>query len=229
MQNGKDYLLFYLKLLCESVDHDGNLRFSDQIPYSEDMLSTITNTNIDIVRNAINIFTSLGMMEILDDGTLFMSEVQRMMGSETYWAEKKREQRKLDNVQTLSIECPTCPTKRESKTNIKTKSDINSLIEDFGSGDDELISALRGFVDMRKSIKKPLTDRAMKMILTKLRKLSDSRDAWIEILNKSILHSWLDVYELKEETKSKSKEITPVVVNEEETDRLLRLTKEMEQ
>ena len=47
MPNGKEYILFYLKLLCESVDHDGNLRFSDQIPYSEDMLSTITDTNVD--------------------------------------------------------------------------------------------------------------------------------------------------------------------------------------
>ena len=38
MPNGKDYILFYLKLLCESIDHEGNLRFSDQIPYNEEML-----------------------------------------------------------------------------------------------------------------------------------------------------------------------------------------------
>ena len=57
MPNGKDYILFYLKLLCESVDHEGNLRFSDQIPYNEDMLATITNTNVDVVRIAIKILT----------------------------------------------------------------------------------------------------------------------------------------------------------------------------
>lgn len=83
MQNGKDYLLFYLKLLCESIDHEGNLRFSDQIPYNEDMLATITNTNVDIVRMAIKIFTQLNMMEIMDDGTYYMSEVQKMIGSAT--------------------------------------------------------------------------------------------------------------------------------------------------
>lgn len=80
MPNGKDYILFYLKLLCESVDHDGKLRFSDQIPYSEQMLSTITDTNIDIVRTAIEVFTQLDMMEVMDDGTLFMTEVQNMTG-----------------------------------------------------------------------------------------------------------------------------------------------------
>ncbi|MBR6987175.1 MAG: phage replisome organizer N-terminal domain-containing protein [Clostridiales bacterium] len=81
MPNGKDYILFYLKLLCESVDHEGNLRFSEQIPYNEDMLATITNTNVDVVRSAIKVFTELQMMEILDDGTVFMTEVQKMIGS----------------------------------------------------------------------------------------------------------------------------------------------------
>lgn len=81
MPNGKDYILFYLKLLCESVDHEGELRFNESIPYSDVMLSTITNTNIDIVRSAIKAFTNLEMMEVLDDGTIFMSEVEKMIGS----------------------------------------------------------------------------------------------------------------------------------------------------
>ena len=33
------------------------------------------------------------MMEVLDDGTYFMNEVQKMLGSETKWAEKKRDYR----------------------------------------------------------------------------------------------------------------------------------------
>ena len=107
MPNGKDYILFYLKLLCESVDHEGNLRFSEQIPYNDKMLATITNTNVDIVRSAIKIFCELEMMDILDDGTFFMSEVQKMIGYETKWAEKKRKQRqKGDNVPLLSSTCP---------------------------------------------------------------------------------------------------------------------------
>lgn len=93
MPNGKDYILFYLKLLCESVDHEGNLRFSDEIPYNEDMLATITYTNVDIVRSSIKVFTQLGMMELLDDGTFYMNEVQKMIGYETEWAEKKRKYR----------------------------------------------------------------------------------------------------------------------------------------
>lgn len=106
MPNGKDYVLFYLKLICESVDHCGNLRFNDQIPYNEQMLSTITNTNIDIVRSAITVFTKLEMMEVLDDGTYFMSKVAEMIGNETEWAKKKRDYRlkksEEDNVLAMS-------------------------------------------------------------------------------------------------------------------------------
>lgn len=81
MPNGKDYILFYLKMLVESVDHEGGLRFNDTIPYSDEMLSTITNTNIDIVRAAMAVFTQLGMIEVLDNGTIYMTEVLKMIGS----------------------------------------------------------------------------------------------------------------------------------------------------
>lgn len=113
MENGKDYVLFYLKLLCESIDHNGNLRFSETIPYNEKMLSVITNTNIDIVKSAIQVFQELNMIEILDDGTLYMQEITTMIGSETKWAEKKREYRKA-----IKGQCPndvlTMSDKRKS-------------------------------------------------------------------------------------------------------------------
>jgi predicted phage replisome organizer len=108
MPNGKDYILFYLKLLLESVDHEGTLRFSDTIPYNEQMLSVVTNTNIDIVRSAMKLFVELHMVDIFDDKTIYMSEVEKYIGSETQWAEKKRLQRaKGDNVPRLSSNCPT--------------------------------------------------------------------------------------------------------------------------
>lgn len=101
MPNGKDYILFYLKVICESANHGGNLRFSETIPYSEEMLATITNTNVDVVRNAIKIFQELNMIEVLDNGTYFMHEVQNMVGYETEWAIKKREYRKKVNAQNV--------------------------------------------------------------------------------------------------------------------------------
>ena len=118
--NGEKYVLFYLKLLVESIDHEGSLRFNETIPYNDEMLATITNTDIDVVRTSVKLFRDLGMMEILDNGTLYMQEIQKMIGHETYWAKKKREERdkkKLENVQPS----PICPSKSIEKELDKDK------------------------------------------------------------------------------------------------------------
>ena len=105
MPNGKEYVLFYLKLLAESVSHNGELRFSETIPYNEQMLSTITNTNIDIVRSAVKIFQELELLNILDDNTVYMEEVNKMLGAETEWAKKKRDYRASQK----QLEIGQCP------------------------------------------------------------------------------------------------------------------------
>lgn len=135
MPNGKDYILFYMKLLVESVDHSGSLRFSDTIPYNEQMLSTITNTNIDIVRAAMEIFTSLDMIQILDDNTIYMKEVERMIGSasntdnanrQRRFREKKKLESLPDNIESVT-KCNASVTDdvtndNESKSKNKRKS-----------------------------------------------------------------------------------------------------------
>lgn len=96
MTNGKDYILFYLKLLVESIDHEGHLRFSDTIPYDEKMLSVVANTNIDVVRSAIKIFTELGLMQLFDDKTIYLTETQKMLGesSSTHRVQAFRDRQK---------------------------------------------------------------------------------------------------------------------------------------
>ena len=98
MPNGKDYVLFYLKLLLESIDHEGSLRFSDTIPYNEQMLSVITNTNVDIVRSAMKLFVELHLIDIFDDQTIFMGEVEKMIGSESESASRMRRLRERKQV-----------------------------------------------------------------------------------------------------------------------------------
>ena len=133
MPNGKDYVLFYLKLLVESVDHNGGLRFNETIPYNEQMLSTITNTNVDTVSNAMKLFKSLGMVEILDDQTIYMNEVSKMLGAETYWAEKKREQRqksKLNPPKTPKIgQCPTDVQTVQAMSKVEIEKEIELDID----------------------------------------------------------------------------------------------------
>ncbi len=107
MPNGKDYILFYLKLMLKSINDSGKLMFKNTIPYTPDMLSTITGTNIDVVRVAVDTFIKLGLMEKLDDGALFMAEINKMLGTETEYAQKKREYREKKMSELLEDKAKT--------------------------------------------------------------------------------------------------------------------------
>lgn len=82
---------------------------------------------------------------------------------------------------------------------------VGSLINGYTDNED-LQKALMDFAKMRKSIKNPLTQRAMELLFDKLDKLTDDDNTKIEILNQSIMNNWKGVFELKE-TKKQSKPI----------------------
>jgi hypothetical protein len=75
---------------------------------------------------------------------------------------------------------------------------FDSIIAEYTQNSD-LVEALRGFVKMRAANKKHMTDRALKMLLAKLKEMSEADAQKIAILDQSIFHGWQDVYPLKDE------------------------------
>ncbi len=60
----------------------------------------------------------------------------------------------------------------------------------------------KAYLDMRKQIKKPASERAIRLVMSKLENLSEGNDdVAIDILNQSILNSWQDIYPLKTGTR----------------------------
>ena len=178
MPNGKEYILFYLKLLCESVDHEGSLRFNDEIPYNEDMLATITNTNVDIVRSAVKVFTELKMMEILSDGTIFMREISNMIGStanndNANRQRRFREKQKEESVTPPLLECYASVTKNnESKSKSIEKEKELEIEKDTSSVN--YISIIDLYHDKCPSLPtvRKVSDARKKQIRARLRKYS---------------------------------------------------------
>ena len=63
---------------------------------------------------------------------------------------------------------------------------------------DIFLKAWKDFKEMRKKIKKPMTEKAEEMLLTSLDKLSKDKLEQIAILNQSIFHCWQGVFPLKD-------------------------------
>lgn len=67
----------------------------------------------------------------------------------------------------------------------------------FAAGDGDLLAVLKDFEKMRRSIKKPMADRAKQLLVTKL-KNEFPPEQWKSVLEQSIVKCWQDVYPLKE-------------------------------
>jgi len=110
--NGDQLILLYLQLLAESIDHEGYLRYSKKVPYTEKMLATLTGHTEDNVRTFLGHAKDTGLIEKMKNGTLYLTKAQDMVGAETNWAESKRQYRaksdtKEDNVLPMSGQSPT--------------------------------------------------------------------------------------------------------------------------
>ena len=83
---------------------------------------------------------------------------------------------------------------KEKKNN--NKNNYNLIIEAY-TDNINLIETIKDFISMRKTIKKPVTDRALKTLLKKLDTITNNDDEKIEVLENSINNCWLSVYEPK--------------------------------
>ena len=132
MPDGKQYVLFYLKLMAEAIDHEGALRFSEAVPYSEAMLASVTDTDTEIVKAALQLFTELGLAEILEDKTLYLPEVAKLLECETFAARRQRQLREKRTLATLSPDCrPEKETEKDKESD--TEKDTDSFTEPEGS------------------------------------------------------------------------------------------------
>ena len=133
MPNGTDYLLLYISLMLESIETVGHLRFTDTIPYNDEMLASITDTNVDIVRSAMQIFQQLGLVQILEDNTIFLPEVPKLTGKECDSASRVRKYRlkQKENLEMLQCnanvtECNSDVTKCNDNIEEEKEKEIDS-------------------------------------------------------------------------------------------------------
>lgn len=79
----------------------------------------------------------------------------------------------------------------------KTTKGFDAVVEEYTSNED-LKAAIFDFIQFRKAIKAPLTDRALTLCLNKLDKLANNDLAKIAVLNQSIERGWKGLFELKD-------------------------------
>lgn len=132
--NGKEYSLFYLKLCLKSLKTNGILiRQVGQmlVPYDASKLAELTRIDVDTVVVAMELLQKIGLVEILENGEIYLSQIQNMIGSKSIGAFKKQQQRMLKNEEktTSGQEADKCPPEiRNKNKEIRNKNiDINLI------------------------------------------------------------------------------------------------------
>lgn len=121
-ENGELLVLFYMWMLTEAIDHEGRLRYSEDIPYDEEMLAEASGFALHIVTQALQQFTKLQLVITESDGTLFMPKSIEMIGSESASAQRVREYRERKNSKEKK---PETVENTESNDNVtKCNSDV---------------------------------------------------------------------------------------------------------
>ena len=137
---GKEYALFYLKLCLKSLKTDGILIRTVGtmlVPYDMKKLSEITKTEFDTVVVAMELMKNIGLVEILENGEIFLPGLHQMVGSESQWAKYKKKNGKLENFQQDSNGVPKNLQTENRDKEIEKEIDNNIIVAPSGNGADE--------------------------------------------------------------------------------------------
>ncbi len=130
-QDGHAYIVLWLKILLLCLDKEesecGFLRLNEKIPYTPDMLARVTRESEAIVEAGIRRFISLGMMEILDNGTYYIEAVQRMIGKEELSTDRVREHRARKKALEETQNTTNLPVKQMEQMKHVTKLHCNAI------------------------------------------------------------------------------------------------------
>ncbi len=94
MKEGYVYSDILLKMYLRSLRQEGRLMYRGIIPYTPEMIATLTNHQVGTVEKAVGILEQMGFIETLDNGAIYMTDIQNFIGQSSSEADRKRRYRK---------------------------------------------------------------------------------------------------------------------------------------
>lgn len=255
---GADGIELYIYLLCEIykngyyiiLDDDWEYIISDDLSMTQDKVRQVLNFLLerslfnDKLFQSDKVLTSTRIQKNYQEAVKSKA-IKTPITVNNFWILKKEETAtyiKVTHFHDFSEKNESFSRKNESfskKNDIKenknkinkniSKKNIKKKVERFYE-DDKLNQAFIDFVDMRKAIKKPMTERAILIAKNKLLKLSthDGKmdiELAVKILEQSIEHDWQSLYPLMEEKGKKKQSFDQRNYNYEDLERKLLLKK----
>lgn len=224
---GMDGITLYIYLLCEiyragyyiRYDDDSAYILSDDLKMSSDKVKQVLNFLLErslfnnILFQSDKVLTSAGIqkrfqlavkerakkkqIEVKDFWLLEQSETESFIkvnpSLNNSWNNNDNSGKNTDKSQ-----------EEYTKESKEKKSKGNNKKEVMYVQDEKLNQTIIDFIEQREKTGKPMTDRAVSLLIKKLDKLTSNSDEKIEILNQSIVGGWTSIFPLKDTVPDKS-------------------------
>ena len=201
-------IVVWFKLLClAGKQNNSGVFMMGQIAYTDKMLATIFRMKETTVQLALQTFEQFGMVEIID-GVITIpnwgkhQSLDQLESKKEYMRNYMKEYREKQKL--LTAGKPSCKTNSKANVSQADKEDIEKEKKEkkkkepkVFSDDSDLNRAILAFMEFRKSIKKPMTDHAVDLLIKKLNDMTSYIPEQIEIINQSIVNGWQGVFPLK--------------------------------
>lgn len=170
MDNGDGiiYSNILLKLYLRSLKYEGRLMFNERIPFNPQMLSTIVRHPVGVVEKALKAFVDLGLVEVMDNGAIYMLDIQNFIGKTSTEADRKKIYRaQIAKEKGLLIEdgrmSGQISDKRTPESEIESEIEIEIEIE-IESDDDVGENSLQSLSDFFSNNFHPISQRELEQL-----------------------------------------------------------------
>lgn len=230
LPEGNNIILIWVMLLTLAgrCNAGGMIFLTENVPYTNKMLADELHFDENIITLAINALIKLDMITFYNDKILISGweKHQNIDGLERIREQNRLRQARFrasnnpqitendySNVTDNVTVTQSNATEEDKKKNKKRKEEDKEVDKKenkkktfaFFPNDEQLNTAFIDYMEMRKKIKAPMTNKAIDLAIAKLRSLSTDKfgnmnnDKAIKILEQSTMNSWKGLFPLKED------------------------------
>lgn len=220
MPDGTTMELVWFKLLCLAgrCNCNGFLYFTEDVPYTEQMMARKFRVDIDAVRRSLEVFQKLNMIEIINDvcrvsnWEIYQSndrleEIRRRDRERKQIAKEKSNAISMENKPTTTEASGSAPKGtadifRYANTNVKNLECVLNNSEEYKYilGNDRLLNILKDWMSYKDERKPKVnnhygSERGIKALITRFLKCEKDygMDVVEELVNNSIANNWQGV------------------------------------
>lgn len=205
MKDGYLYSDILLKMYLRSLKCEGKLMYRNYIPYSASAIATLCRHQVGTVEKALDVLKGLGLIEILDNGAIYMMDIQNFIGSSSTEADRQRMYyNRIKNEKTAKLEdkaqkkeqkeIPEKPVehKNEQKPKKETTVQIFERLYPEYNISPRIVGKLVEWFAYKMERREPYKEQGMKSFLRQMenKSMKYSEDSIVELIDDCMANSW---------------------------------------